>query len=255
MNPAVDSLTDFLPEDRLNHELLVVRPTPDLATDSTLEALFGDAGVPVSERSIPDVDERSAFLFAGEELVATSTLAELEDFVGSVESMIDEGGTDALASIRLPEVVARLNDTPVHFRGSPASSPTVLLMAITRHIEARAWQAGRGRLRVGFQRLSRLDDPVKPHTREVYEQFVRTDIDVHVYGTPDWVPPRSLGTTVHGGYDEDFARNWFVVYRSGDGSGDAAFTAYDLGSDEWRGHWTFDGDRVGQIERYLERNL
>ncbi|MFW5905655.1 MAG: hypothetical protein ACOCSP_01880 [archaeon] len=98
-----------------------------------------------------------------------------------------------------------------------------------------------------------LTTTVEATLREVHDP--ETDIDVHVYGRPDWVPPASLGMTVHGGYDKDFLQNWFVVYRSADETNHAAFIANNHGKGEWRGHWTFPSDRVDQIIGYIQRRL
>jgi DICT domain-containing protein len=108
---------------------------------------------------------------------------------------------------------------------------------ISRYIEQLAWQHETGRLRSSFQRLSRLDD--ERGTRRVYRTLGETDVDVHVYGVPDWLPPET-----------------FVVFHAEDAAArTAALVAEKVSDNEWEALWTFDDDWVRAVNRYIERAL
>ncbi|MGM0397988.1 MAG: DICT sensory domain-containing protein [Halobacteriota archaeon] len=255
MSSQFDSLAAFLPPDWLEYELVVAHPGSEWLSTADFDMLFDSNTVDVSHLEVPDADQETLFLFHDEEVIASSPTRELIDAIAEVDTMIRTGSVESLESFALPSVLGELDEVPFAAAGPDDSSLKLLFTTISRHIEARAVEVGDGQLRAGFQRLSRFQLAEEDHTRVVYEHLADTDVDVHVYGRPDWTPPASLGTTMHGGYTEDFLRNWFVVYRSADEAVSAAFLAHDHGTGAWRGHWTFQDDRVGQINRYLERCL
>jgi DICT domain-containing protein len=109
-------------------------------------------------------------------------------------------------------------------------------------------------LRSSFQRLSRIDD--ERGTRNAYRQIASTDVDVHVYGVPDWLPPEEFSGVVHAGYTGEFRTSWFVVHHSEDPeSRDAALVAEHVGDNEWDAVWTFRPERVRAVNRYVERTM
>lgn len=255
MTAHFDTLASFLPSDRLHYELVVAHPGTEWITSTEFDSLFGHTPVDVSHLDVPDVEQETLFLFHEGEVVASSPTRELTDAIAEVNTMIRTGNIESLDSFELPAVLGELDEVPFAAAGPDDSSLKLLFTTISRHIEAEALEADDGQLRVGFQRLSRLERPEEYHTRSVYERLADTGVDVHLYGRPDWVPPESLATTMHGSYKEDFLRNWFLVFRSADEETTIAFLAHDHGTGAWRGHWTFQRDRVNTINRYLENRL
>lgn len=250
-----DALREFLPVQRLEYELVVAHPTSDWVSTTDIDTLLGSTSVNVSHLEIPEVEQERLFLFQNGEVLASSPVRRLTDIIAEINTMIRTGSVASLDSLELPSVLTELDEVPFAAAGPDDSYLELMFTTISRYIEAKAVRAGDGRLRVGFQRLSRLQTTEEDHTHSVYERLSETDVDVHVYGQPDWVPPEALATTIHGGYNEDFLRNWFLVYQSADETTRAAFTAYDHGEATWRGHWTFQSDRVSQLNRYLEQRL
>ncbi|AZH24805.1 hypothetical protein DU502_05185 [Haloplanus aerogenes] len=125
---------------------------------------------------------------------------------------------------------------------------------ISRYIEQLAWQHESGRLRSSFQRLSRLDD--ERGTRDVYRTLGETDLNVHVYGVPDWLPPKTFPGVIHAGYHGEFRSSWFVVFHSEAADArTAALVAERVDTNEWEALWTFDDERVRAVNRYIERSL
>jgi len=226
------------------------RPIQDM-----LEETFDERTIEVEELDLPDAAEDVVVLFDGDEVVATSPLRVLEDEVLFVNSDLYITGAKALGDVTLPSVFTNLAETPFRVRGYPASDSEKLpLIMISRYIEQLAWQHGSGRLRSSFQRLSRLDD--ERGTRQVYRTIGETDVDVHVYGVPDWVPPRPFPGVVHAGYHGEFRTSWFVVFHADDADVEtAALVAERVGDNEWEALWTFDDDRVRAVNRYIERAL
>ncbi|GAA0664344.1 DICT sensory domain-containing protein [Natronoarchaeum mannanilyticum] len=141
------------------------------------------------------------------------------------------------------------------------------LLATTREIEDRAWRTGEGRLRAGFQSLSAYQSQLSVYRRLGSE----TDLDVHVYGRPDWTPPAVEGVRLHEeADDEDIGRVWFVVFRdtaaerdgagrsaggsdaaANRGSNSCALLAEERKPDRYFGFWTYDDEFVAEIDDYL----
>jgi hypothetical protein len=236
--------------------MAVVNRTRPRPIQTMLEETFGDRSVEVGELDVPDADEDVVVLLDDEdEIVASSPLQALENEILLVNSDLYVTGAKSLGDVSLPAVLEHLAGTPFRVRGYPVSDSEKLpLIVISRYIEQLAWRYESGRLRSSFQRLSRLDD--ERGTRKVYRALGETDLDVHVYGVPDWLPSESFPGVIHAGYGGEFRSSWFVVYHTEDADArTAALVAERVGDDEWEALWTFDRDRVAAVNRYIERTL
>jgi len=234
-----DSLDAFIHSGETRDlSLAVVNRTRPQPIQNMLEDTFGEETVEVEELD-----------------VATSPLEELESEILMVNSDLYITGAKALGDVDLPSVIANLTETPFRVRGYPVSDSEKLpLIMISRYIEQLAWQHETGRLRSSFQRLSRLDD--ERGTRRVYRTLGETDLDVHVYGVPDWLPPETFPGVIHAGYHGEFRSSWFVVHHAENADVQtAALIAERVGDNEWEALWTFEDERVSAINRYIERDL
>ncbi|WP_435344808.1 DICT sensory domain-containing protein [Haloarchaeobius sp. HRN-SO-5] len=132
---------------------------------------------------------------------------------------------------RYREVVQLFDDTVF------ASLDRRLLIAVTRELENRAWQAGAGTLRVGFQSATAFHDQLPAYRRLAEE----TDLDVHVYfrrgattvDVSDWP------LTLHTEPAEEIGRYWFLAFDGG-GDPDRAFAlvAEEYEPGEYFGVWS-----------------
>lgn len=180
-----------------------------------------------------------------------------------VNSDLYKSGAVGLDEFELPDVLAQMDDIPFQLRGYPESNTEkLLLIVISRYVERRAWQVGRGTLRSSFQRLSRIKD--ERGTRAVYETVASTGVRTHVYGVPDWRPPSEFDVVTHGGHSDEFRDSWFVVYTppEGDDCEDTglddphlALLALETAPREWKGFWTFRPELVEAINEYIATNL
>jgi hypothetical protein len=251
-----NSLASFIESGEVaDLSLAVVNRTRPQPIHDMLEDLFAQQTVAVEELDVPGSEENLVVLLEDGDAVASSPLRALEDEILLVNSDLYVTGAKALEDVSLPAVLEGLAGTPFRLRGYPAShSEKLPLIVLSRYIEKLAWQHGSGRLRSSFQRLSRLDD--ERGTREVYRELGSTDVDVHVYGVPDWVPPESFPGVVHAGYFGEFRSSWFVVHHAEDEDArTAALVAEHVGDNEWEATWTFDPERVNAVNRYIERTL
>ncbi|GAB3324045.1 histidine kinase [Haloplanus rallus] len=252
-----DSLASFIERGPVaDRSLAVVNRTRPRPIQEMLEELFAEQHVDVEELDVPDAEADVVLLLDDDrEVIASSPLQALEEELLLVNSDLYVTGTRALEDVTMPAVLEGLAETPFRVRGYPAAhSEKLPLIAISRYIERLAWEHGAGRLRSSFQRLSRLDD--ERGTREVYRRLGTADVDVHVYGVPDWVPPESFPGVVHAGYTGEFRSSWFVVHHTDDGDArSAALVAERVGDDAWEAVWTFRQDRVHAVNRYIERAL
>lgn len=234
--------------------LVVVNRSEPGPVQRLLEGAFANQPVEVTEEQVPDAEGDVVVLVEDREVRTTTSLDDLMDAYLLVNADRYRTGTTGLDSDP-PGVLAELDGTVFRLRGFPASNKEkLLLILVSRFIEKRALDAGNGTLRSTFQRLSRIDD--ERGTRKVYERLAETDLDVHVYGRPDWEPPDSFGPTVHGGTGREYRRSWCVAFRPDGGEGHAALAAVEQDeANVWRGAWTYDPDRVARVERYLAERL
>lgn len=240
-----------------NRELVVTNRTEPEPYQRMVENLFAEQSVAVGERAHEEYPENTVLLLEDSEMIAQSPLAELRDAILMVNSDLYSTGTRGLDKTTVPDVIDKLTDMRFSLRGYPKSnSEKLLLILISRHIERRAYEVGAGTLRSSFQQLSRIKD--ERGTRRAYRKVSSTDVDVHVYGKPDWRPTSELDVTMHGGKKPDFEYSWFVLYQpppDQPSEHSAAMLAIEAGGAEWEGFWTYDPALVGDLGRYIEANL
>lgn len=250
------SLETFLDEPAPpKRSLAVVNRTEPERFQQMLETLFADQDVAVEADDRHEYEDDTVVLVEEGTVVATSPLSELEDAILMVNSDLFRTGTRKLEATEVPDVIDGLADHPFTVRGYPASSTEkLLLILVSRHIERLAYEHGDGTLRAAFQRLSRLED--ERGTRQVYETVAGTDVDVHLYGLPDWMPPPDFPVTIHAGYSRDFRDAWLVLYEPSRGdAGNAVLLAIERERGTWEGFWTYEPALVGEVVTYVRRNL
>ena len=87
------------------------------------------------------------------------------------------------------------------------------LAVISREIEDRAARVGEGTLYAGFQRFSRFRSEVTE-----YCHLAASGVSVHVYGVPDWEPPKLPGVTYTPIPDGPQSRYWVLAFDGGEDS-------------------------------------
>ncbi|MFB6253991.1 MAG: histidine kinase [Halobacteriaceae archaeon] len=221
-----------------------------------VEDLFETQPVGVIEHNLDEVSEDTVALIQNEEIIATSPISALNEMILLVNSDLFRTGARTIKEIDLPAVIKELDEIPFHLRGYPEShKEKLLLIVISRYIERIAWIHQSGSIRSSFQNLSRLND--EKGTKQVYERLAGSDVDVHLYGKPDWIPPMDLCSATHIGNSPDFDV-WFVVYtppQNGSIDEYAALVAVEIGANEWEGFWTFQPSKVKEINAYIEHNM
>lgn len=251
------TLKSFLDRiDAPKRSLAVLNRTSPQPFQTMLEKLFEDQEVSVSEDISDRYEEDTVVLLEEGEVVTDSPLQELKDTILMVNSDLFITGTRTLERTSVPAVLDGLAGTRFSLRGYPESnSEKFLLVLISRYIEKRAFEESHGTLRSSFQRLSRLED--EQGTKKVYERVVDTDVDVHIYGQPDWTPSPEFPVVAHGGYTFDFCSSWFVVHSPPEGSerDPAALLAIELDEGRWDGFWTYDEAFVDELTEYIQVNL
>ncbi|QLC33080.1 histidine kinase [Halarchaeum sp. CBA1220] len=248
------TLSEFIEDvDAPQASLVVVNRDQPMPVQRMLEGLFEGQPVAVSEADLPEGERDVVLLVRDGDVVASSPLSAVMDAVLLVNSDLFITGTRGLEEAELPDVLAGLEETRFDVRGYPETEKDkLLLIAVSRAIEREAWLAGEGRLRSAFQRLSRMND--ESGTRAVYETLAESDVDVHVYGTPDWMPPVGFDVTAHAGYGDDFRKGWFVVFRRPEGGG-TALVAYADTPRQWSGFWTGRDDLVDAVAEDIAYRL
>lgn len=223
-----------------------------------LENLFEEQDITVEEQQLSQYDENTVLLLEDGEIIASSSLRELQDAILMVNSDLFITGTRKLEETTVPAVIDGLSDHRFALRGYPESdTEKLLLILISRHIERLAFEYGEGTLRSSFQQLSRIED--ERGTHQVYQKLTDTDVDVHIYGQPNWRPSPDFPVTIHGGYKRDFRESWFVVYTPPEDRGDefdkAALVAIEDEPRRWDGFFTYQPDLVDDVARHIRQNL
>ncbi|WP_435098796.1 DICT sensory domain-containing protein [Halorubrum sp. N11] len=252
-----DALRGFFDDiDAPSRSLVVVNRSEPEPIQNLLDSLLEGQSVGVSELDLPDADTDVVFLVEDGKVLARSTLDELTDSVLLINSDLYKTGTVDLDEVRLPDVLAGLDEVPFRLRGYPQSSKEkLLLIVVSRVIERFAAEAGGGTLRSSFQRLSRLQD--EQGTRRVYDIVGNRGVDVHVYGVGD-AELSSLPVTVHQGRSYPYRRSWFVVCNPPPEAGSdhhAALVALEDEPNVWDGFWTFRPALVDRIDRHVATSL
>lgn len=261
------SLEEFFDEVESRSRSLVVlnRSAPDQIQAMLEETFFGQE-VTVSERELPDAEEDTVVLVEGNgdkgEVIATSPLQALQETILLVNSDLYRTGSKGIENLDFPDVLARLDGVQFRLRGYPESEyEKLLLIVVSRYIERHAWLVSDGTLRTSFQQLSRIND--ERGTRTVYEKLADSDVQIHVYGVPDWKPDLGFDVIWNEGYTKDFRDSWFVVYtppesaevQGENGETHVALLAVEVEPREWEAFWTFDPSLVEDIETYIAKNL
>lgn len=243
--------------------LLLVNRTEPEPLVRLLERAFDDQPITIAEAHRSESAEDLVCLLEGGEVVATTPMAELEEAFLLVNADRYRTGTRQVDAGSFPTVLTGLDEIEFTVRGFPKSNKEkLLLILVSRFIEARALRRGDGELHSTFQRLSRLDDEYG--TRSMYESLAGTGVSTHVYGVRDAAAAvDDLDVTVHAGDHEEYRRSWVVLFDPPDAdgataapdSGHVALVAVETGPNVWRGTWTYDPDRVGRIRSYLDRHF
>lgn len=252
------TLTDYVSQVEPAESTLVVanrrRTTQPMV--ELVAGMFDDRPVEVRVEDIADVPSDQMLVLQDGSTVASSGI---DEFLDSVIFTDGDRSADPGRSLRqadLPDVLAALEDTTFVLDGSaPAAARRRLFIAISRYIEGLAFETSAGRLRTGFQRLSRMRD--ERGTAAVYRTLGDTDLDVHVFGVPDWTPPSEFTLTVHAGTTPEYRENWFVVYEPPaelDETG-MAFLSTQHTSQEWQGFWTTSQDTISKLGHYISTQL
>lgn len=249
-------LETFVTElDTPDRSLAVVNRSQPEPIQRMLNRLFADQPVPVEELDVESDEKDLVLLVEDGEVVASSSLDRLMQTILLVNSDMYITGSRQLDEVELPEVLAQLDETRFRLRGYPASnSEKLLLIAVSRVIERRAYETGVGTLRSSFQHLGRIRD--ERGTQEVYARLAETDVDVHVYGMAGTAPDFEFDVTVHTGEGGEYRHSWFVVFTPPEGtSGGAALVAIEDEPNVWDGFWTYRPELVRQIEAYIAEEL
>jgi len=228
----------------------VINPTQTEPMQNMAENLFGGLNIELEEIELEGVEDDLFLVIQDDQVVASSPLKTLKDTLLLVNSDLYTTGTKSIEEVNIPETVQTLTDTVFTLSGFPESNTEKLVLTlVSRHIEQQAMTSETGILRSSFQRLSRLDD--EQGTREVYNTLgQRPDLDVHVYGFPDWDPPSEMGVTAHPVRNEEIRKTWFVVYTTEAGT-DRAMLATKVGPNTWKGYWTLNSPEIQAIDSYI----
>jgi hypothetical protein len=249
------ALADFVPDGNNDYEVFVARPEAIVASASGIDAMFGATNIDFSSGIVGEVEEDTVVLFNDGEVVTTSPSREFTYLIDQLTPIGEQIGDVALETLSLPSVLVALANESIRVDSFSTGHQDLLFRIVCRCIEAQSWNQRHGQLRVGVQYLSRLTDTEGSTMCTVAEQLAETNVQVHMYGILDTNSSLSFNLTVHGGWTDDFARNWFVIYQSPSLATTAAFIANELERGGWRGTWTFDADQVKQVTNYLKENL
>lgn len=252
MSSPLDALADLFAEsERPEQSLVMVNRTELDAVQTLLSEAFVEQSVEVVEKALDTEGENVVALVRDGEVVASSPLADVMNAFLLVNGDLYRSGSSGVDKYEAPSVLTGLDETVFDLRGFPATNKEkLLLIVVSRSIEARALDAGEGTLRSTFQRLSRIAD--ERGTAGVYDRLGSSGVETHVYGQPGWEPPAEFGAEVHAGTHEGYRRSWCVVYTPPDGAeGHVALVAVETGPNEWRGMWTYRPELVERTDRVL----
>lgn len=234
--------------------LLVLNRTEPAPLLDLLKRTFDRQPLAVVEQEIPGPVTDEVLLLDASGVIANSQLEELARGYLMINADRYRTGTNDLAEEAVPAVLRELSGLTFELRGYPESvKEKLLLIVLSRFVEARALRVDAGELRVGFGRLSRLDDELG--TRGVYERLGASGVETHLYGIGSETTNYPDGLVVHEGEDVAYKRSWFLVFEPPEDEDAAALLARKIGDNEWRGTWTFDTDVVHSAAAHVRERF
>ncbi|WP_132058596.1 DICT sensory domain-containing protein [Halorussus amylolyticus] len=201
-----------------------------------IERHFSVQNVEVEQADVPDAPHSFAVLHDDGEFLAASGVEDLRAAVSFETGLVENTDFEALDR---PDVLEHVSDTTFSDYGKRR------MILASREIEERAWRAGGGELRAGFQHLSLLRDQW-----DVYAKLADQGVEVHVYGAPDWEPPKTERITVHESDAPEMRDAWFVAFESSDAT-DCALVADEREPNAFEGFWSYDEEIVADVFDYL----
>jgi hypothetical protein len=205
----------------------------DAAVD--LAAQFSTRNVTVERRELPEPGpDPFVNIYDGERFLGAISLANLQMLL---EPPIDRPTEDEGIGDAYRALLEVLDGTVF------STLDRRQLQATSREFETRALQVGHGTLRVGFQSLAAF----APQTAEYRHLGEATDLDIHVYGQPDWTPPTIPNVTYHRDTEGVLTPYWFLAFDGGDNPSQRCALIAKEGDDGYWGFWSYDSSLVGDI--------
>lgn len=257
MPPAgPDTIRDFVDEaDATEATLVLLNRTEPAPLLDLLDRAFERQPVHVVEREVPGPVENEVLLLDESGFVARSSLEAVAQSFLLINADRFRTGANDLAEESVPAVLRELTNIEFELRGYPASAKEkLLLIVMSRYIEARALRADGGELHVGLQRLARLADEYG--TREVYRQLGESGVETHLYGVGAEAMDYPDGVRVHEDDTEEYRRSWFLTFEPRGGpEAPVALVAWETGDNVWRGMWSFDAELAHEVGGYVRETV
>lgn len=200
-----------------------------------VEDQFATHDVSVTRRSIPPAGPDPFLVIEeGEEFAGALGLSELESLLEP--PIVRPGDRDEIAAGY--RVLFDVLDETVF-----SAMDRRQLLAVSREVEDRAYRVGTGTLHASFQTLSTFESQV-----DVYRQLATsTELDIHIHGIPDWVPPEIAGISYHE-LDDANGRYWALAFDGGSNESQACGLVAREQTGRYDGFWTDDADLVEELE-------
>lgn len=206
-----------------------------------LEELLAQFSVELVHESLP-IPESEGYLTVRTGEVTLGTLPAAA-FGELVDPSRDSPWDEATRASAFRDLTPLLSETA--FRATDRRH----LLATSREFEDRAYRVGRGRLHAGFQSLASFRHQLPIYQRLAHE----TDLDVTVYGEPDWRPSDSPDVDVRSDDGGELGRYWVLAFDGGGTDEMAcALVAEETDAGSYDGAWTYDPGLVADVIEYLE---
>lgn len=215
---------------------LTVYDATDSMSVTSVKNHFEVQKVTIEEASTPEGPNDFVVLHDDGEFLAGGDLEELRDAVEFQAGLLD---AKDFHEAKTPDVLKHVSNTTFTSHGKRR------MILASREIEEQAWSASGGELHAGFQQLSLLQNQY-----DMYSRIADRDVDIHVYGVPDWEPPEEEWLTVHATDAPEIRDSWFVVYDSPTDN-DCALVSEQVGPNEFDGFWTYEEDIISDILGHL----
>lgn len=250
------SIEDFIDAaDAEEATIVLLNRTEPAPLLDLLDRAFERQPVHVVEREIPGPIENEVLLLDDSGFLARSSLAEVAQSFLLINADRFRTGANDLAEESVPAVLRELTNMEFELRGYPASAKEkLLLIVMSRYIEARALRSGAGELHVGFQRLSRLEDEYG--TQQVYRELGESGVETHIYGVGSDETDYPDGLIAHEHDSVEHRRSWFQSFEPADeDQTPVVLVAWQTGENVWRGTWSFDTAFTHAVADYVKTAL
>jgi len=212
-----------------------------------IEKMFSNQNIEVNKSNDTEND---IIVKQNNKIIDKSPIEEIQNSILLTNSDQYKTQKNQMDKLIFPKAILALQNETFVLKGYPkAYNEKLILISISRFIEKLSYEYG-GIHHSTFQKISRIND--ERGTKEIYELLSKKTDELHIYGQPDAeIDINSKNTTLHLGSTKIYKKLWIVIHLSDNNAAALAALEKDNKYNEWNAIWTFDREKVVNLENKM----